>query len=183
MEFLIVLLLHGHFTQVCHIGKTRTYRREDFATIKIAIDELLHKRGFRKNQEVLPKCSGCSVETRTGYHDNHKDSIEGFVNRCGDHSSHNEKVRKERINEPSSGDYISSNSTNFTARPCKEAVRNCASVDKDVRISIVDRVAGALLQCCESESPHHPSTNVGGPIKEEIGTNAWRQGGLYCLVL
>ena len=175
-----MFLLHGCFTQTCHIGRTRTYREEDISTVKRAIDELLYKRGFRKNQEIRPKYPGCSAETQVGYHNNHRDSTESSVNTCEDHSSHDEKVQKGRINEPISGN---SNSTNFMARPSKETVRNCASVDKDVRTSIVNRVAGALLQCCEREFSHHLSTNVDGIFNEENGMNTWRQGGLYYLIL
>ena len=95
------------------------------------------------------------------------------MNTCEGYVSRHKELQHERKSGPHNCNSVSSNSTNFTSRPSKEVVRNCSSVNKDIKTFIVDTVAHAVLHCNEMDSD-------GIDIKE-TGASTWRQGGLCCL--
>ena len=171
--------------QICHIGRTRTYSPENYTTVRDAIQELLHTRGFRKEPGIASQsaCSSNDTETLVHCHDNQSSSDEGLGNTCGYHIAQRKQVPQRKTDEPNIDNCSISSCTNFMARPSREPVRNCASVDKDIKGKIVDTVASALLQCSEAELPHGSSAKKHAIFRGENEASTWRQGGLYCSIL
>ncbi|XP_071945097.1 probable tRNA (uracil-O(2)-)-methyltransferase [Antedon mediterranea] len=126
--------------RICHVGKTRTYKQEEQKKIDSKIKELIEKRSSTKktdysnNMQVI-----CESESSDSYR----------IKRELDETQNVSCQKIQRIDQhdkTTCGDDSKNWVQGFTAREKVERVRNCATVCRDLRQEIVNKVALKLLE-------------------------------------
>ncbi|XP_033123517.1 probable tRNA (uracil-O(2)-)-methyltransferase [Anneissia japonica] len=167
--------------RICQVGKQRTYKPEEQATIDNKITELIQRRSCLNKSTGVNQSLVCDMQigSTPGSHDvgdsefvtERKRELDTIDNqRCSQKMKCSEEKEDVRSNDKN---HVSKDSykwvQGFIARDKVERVRNCATLSVDLRQEIISKVAFRLLE--EGGVDLNVDSDTPTP------THKWRRGG------